>query len=93
MTFAYSLGRDVYDHTPRQVSVASFSELVAVLDTTRSPKKDGARYIAGAFNGNGKRCADGALRAGGLPSISTRSTPTSSLTCVCGSRGSRAAPG
>ncbi len=61
MSFKYSRGRNIFDKTPEQREAAVFAEFVAAVTKDRAPTKKDAAYIAGPFNGNGVRCAEGAL--------------------------------
>jgi hypothetical protein len=57
---AYSRGRSIHDNRPERHKVADFGALVAVLDADRAPTKENAAYVCGPFNGDGRRCAEGA---------------------------------
>ena len=61
MTLRFSRGKNITDNRPRQIEVKDFAQFVAYLDDTRAPKKDGAGYVCGPLNGDGRRCAAGAL--------------------------------
>lgn len=56
----YSRGRDKFDNIPRQASAPDFAAFVEALDRDRAKAK-GQKYICGPFNGDGRRCKDGAL--------------------------------
>ena len=62
----YSRGTSKTDNHPQRRTAATFADFVAAIDADRSPKKGGA-YIASAFNGDGRRCAKGALPRRWLP--------------------------
>ena len=63
MTFNYSRGRNIRDTRPRQMSVATVAEFASALelDDGRAEQKKESAYIAGPLNGEGHRCAKGAL--------------------------------
>lgn len=61
MTLLYSRGRSVGDNRPEQRAAATFDEFVAALDADRAPTKQNSGYLCGPLNGDGRRCADGAL--------------------------------
>lgn len=58
---SYSRGRNINDNHPQQVEVAGFEEFAAALDADRAPAKAGAAYVCGPLNGEGRRCAEGAM--------------------------------
>lgn len=66
-TFQFSYGRNVNDNHPKQVKVADFDGFIAWLDQNRAELKDGAPYLCGSVNDDGRRCADGALPRRWLP--------------------------
>lgn len=57
----YSRGRAVTDDKPRQHEAADFAAFVAALDGDRAADKKTAHYFCGPLNGDGRRCAEGAL--------------------------------
>jgi hypothetical protein len=57
----YSRGRNIRDANPSQHQARDFEGFVQALDRDRAPRKDGAGYVCGPFNGTGRRCAKGAL--------------------------------
>jgi hypothetical protein len=57
---AFSRGRDIHDNRPQRLGAPNFVAFVAALDADRAPTKAGAAYVSGPFNGDGRRCADGA---------------------------------
>lgn len=61
MTLRYSRGRSIHDARPEQRKVQDFAALIAALDSDRAPAKEGAGYVCGPLNGDGRRCAEGAL--------------------------------
>ena len=61
MTFAYSRGRSIHDSRPNTRTAPDFAAFVEAIARERAPSKVGAPYIAGPFNGDGRRCAEGAL--------------------------------
>jgi ADP-ribose pyrophosphatase YjhB (NUDIX family) len=61
VAFSYSRGSGIHDAHPVQRHAADFGTLVAALDADRAPTKAGAGYICGPLNGDGRRCAEGAL--------------------------------
>ena len=61
LSIHYSRGRNIHDAKPEQHQAIDFDGFVQALDRDRAPRKDGAGYVCGPFNGTGRRCADGAL--------------------------------
>lgn len=61
MSVAYSRGRSVHDDKPAQRTARDFGDFIAKLDADRAPDKRTAGYICGPLNGDGRRCAEGAL--------------------------------
>ena len=57
----YSRGRKLCDAKPAQHQASDFDGFVQALERDRAPLKDGAAYICGPLNGDGRRCAKGAL--------------------------------
>ena len=57
----YSRGRSLVDARPAQRTAADFVDFIAQLDADRSPTKEGAAYICGPLNGDGRRCKTGTL--------------------------------
>lgn len=60
-SIAYSRGRSVHDDRPAQRTARDFADFVAQLDADRAPDKRTAPYVCGPLNGDGRRCAEGAL--------------------------------
>ncbi len=58
---SFSRGACVHDNRPHTRSASDFAAFVAALDADRAPSKATAPYLAGAFNGDGRRCAEGVL--------------------------------
>lgn len=61
MTLHYSRGRNINDNHPTQRRAENFGAFVAALDNDRAARKDGAGYICGPLNGDGRRSSEGAL--------------------------------
>ena len=57
----YSRGRRLQDNRPEQRTAANMADFAAQLGADRAPNKEGAAYFCGPLNGDGKRCAGGAL--------------------------------
>jgi hypothetical protein len=60
VTLAYSRGRGITDNRPCQERVGDFAEFVEKLDANRAARKEGAGYVCGPLNHDGRRCAEGA---------------------------------
>lgn len=57
----YSRGRNFRDIRPAQRTAADMADFIAQLDADRAPSKEGAAYVCGPLNGDGRRCAEGAV--------------------------------
>lgn len=57
----YSRGRNLKDNRPKQRVAANLAEFIAALNGDRAASKADAAYICGPLNGDGRRCAQGAL--------------------------------
>lgn len=57
----YSRGRKIEDNRPTQRVAANMDAFIDQLEGDRSASKAGAAYFCGPLNGDGKRCAAGAL--------------------------------
>lgn len=55
---AFSVGTDIADTSPRQFKAKSFGTFRGALNRNRAASKATAPYIAGPFNGDGRRCAE-----------------------------------
>mgnify|MGYP000918914291 CR=1 FL=1 len=64
--FDYSRGRDKFDNTPAQRSAVDFFTFASEVLQDRGERK-GQTYICSPLNGDGRRCADGALPRAWLP--------------------------
>ena len=58
---AYSRGRSIHDNRPVQRQAADWPAFVQALEGDRAARKEGAGYITGPLNGDGRRVAEGAL--------------------------------
>lgn len=61
MTLSYTRGVNIRDNKPRPCVAADFGAFVDALDRDRAPSKAAAGYVAGPLNGDGRRCAEGAM--------------------------------
>jgi hypothetical protein len=57
----FSRGSGIHDNRPQQRVAEDFADFIAALDADRAAQKAGAAYVAGPLNGDGRRCAGGAL--------------------------------
>lgn len=57
----YSRGRSLRDKRPDRRTAADLADFIAQLDSDRAPAKEGAAYICGPLNSDGRRCKAGAL--------------------------------
>jgi hypothetical protein len=60
-SIAFSVGSAIDDAYPEQKRAKNFVAFVKLLHGNRSASKAAAGYIAGPFNGDGHRCAEGLL--------------------------------
>ena len=60
----YSRGRNVKDNRPVQRMAVDMADFIKQLAGDRAKQKAGAAYICGPLNGDGRRCAEGALPRG-----------------------------
>ena len=65
-TIAYARGRDIFDARPEMREAPDFRSFADAILKDRGSAK-GEQWFAGPFNGDGRRCAEGAQPRGFLP--------------------------